>query len=286
MKRTLSLLAALLCLVLFTAPIYADMGPKDSLVVYLENPPEELYYLDLLYKSDREQTYPNLSEEELAALQPAMVQAIRDNKFALTAALTDGTDIPTFGSLIGKSDGLRMKHTFGYYGLPDTYRIIIVTESGKVHVSEEFTRKAMQSSITYDYRSGTAQIPPLWRQYALPFTYTFLMTVLIEGILLLLFRFSLRREGGIFLLVNLVTQTAMTAFVGYAMIHGGTINAFLRLLLCEPFIMIAEAAAYAFLFRTHSRGRRIAYAIIANLLSWIAGMLTNGLLYSLIVRIA
>ncbi len=286
MKRLLSVPALLLCAVLFTAPIYADMGPKDSLTVYLENPPEELYYLDLLYKTDREQTCSNLTEDELTSLNADMLTAVRENKFALTAALVDGTGIPTFGSLIGQADGLRMIHTFGYYGLPDTYRIIIVTESGKVHVSEEFTRKAMQSSISYDYRSGTAEIPPLWQQYILQFLYTFLMTLLLEGALLLLFRFSLRKEGGIFLLVNLVTQTAMTVLVGHAMIHGGTVHAILRLLICEPFIMAAESAAYAFLFRTHSRGRRIACGICSNLVSWIAGLLSCNMLYSLIVRIA
>ena len=285
-KRVILLVSVILLTAILTPAVFADMGPKDSLTVYLENPPDELYYLDLLYETERDQVYPNLTEEELASLNADMLNAIRDNKFGLKAALTDGTGIPTFGSLMGKADGLCMKHTFGYYGLPDTYRIIIVTESGKTHVSEEYTRKAMQSSITYDYRSGTAEIPPLWTQYALQFLYTFFMTLIIEGTIFLLFRFSLRRDGAVFLGVNFATQIILTVFVGHAMIMGGTVNSFIRLLVCEPFILIAESAAFAFLLKDHTRARRIGFGTAANLISWIAGMLTNGILYSIIVRIA
>lgn len=45
----------------------ADMGPKDQLTVRLVNPPEEPYYLDLLWQpelSDGQQLYDNLSETE------------------------------------------------------------------------------------------------------------------------------------------------------------------------------------------------------------------------------
>lgn len=50
---------------------HADMGPKDQLTVRLVNPPQEPYYLDLLWQpqlQDGQQLYANLSEEERTAL--------------------------------------------------------------------------------------------------------------------------------------------------------------------------------------------------------------------------
>ena len=41
-----------------------------------------------------------------------------------------------WGNLVGTPYGNYMVHTFSYFGVPDTYRIIIVTESGTVTVSD------------------------------------------------------------------------------------------------------------------------------------------------------
>ena len=259
-KRLTALCVLLLLSALFCTSVQADMGPKDKLTVYVTNPPAELYYLDLLYEGDNP-VYPNLTEDEMISLNPAMLQAIREDRYGLTAALTEGTGIPTFGQLTGTAEGLHMKHTFGYYGLPETYRIIIVTESGSVRVSDEFTRRSMQSSITYDYSTGLAEAPALWKQYALQFLYTLAMTLILEGGILLLFRFSLRKNGGQFLLTNLATQIVLTALVGHALIAGGTVSAFLTMIVCEVIILAAETVVYAFLLREHSRRRRIAYGI-------------------------
>ncbi len=61
-----------------------------------------------------------------------------------------------WGNLIGEADSERMVHKFGYVGVPDTYRIILVTKSGNVSVSKVYTREALQSSITFDYATGKA----------------------------------------------------------------------------------------------------------------------------------
>lgn len=284
-KRSVVLLSLLFISILFCTSVYADFGPKDLLTVYVKNPPSELYYLDLLYEGETPDL-PNLTEEELASLNPDMLNAIREDRYGLTAALTEGTGIPTFGSLTGQPDGLRNKHVFSYYGLPETYRIILVTESGSVRVSDAFTRRAMQSSITYDYSTGLAEVPPLWKQYALQFLYTLAMTLILEGGLFLLMRFSPKEDGLCFLGVNLVTQIALTAIVGRSLILGGTVYAFLILILCELGILAAETIAYAFLLRGHKRPRRIVYGITANLISWAAGALSLNTLYDWIVSLA
>lgn len=147
--------------VLLSPVVYADMGPKDRLTVYVDNPPSELYYLDLLTQNAR--TYNNFYDDgERETLNQEMIALLYSYESdGWKPALTEGTGVPMWGELTGHPDGNRMIHEFGYVGAPDTYRIIIVTESGKVFVSETYTRVALQSSITYDYATGTASVPPV-----------------------------------------------------------------------------------------------------------------------------
>ena len=53
MKRFLQRLSLLLAvLLLLTTAVFADFGPKPQLVVRVEQPPQEEYYLDLLDMGD------------------------------------------------------------------------------------------------------------------------------------------------------------------------------------------------------------------------------------------
>ena len=59
MKRTfrfLILLVLVSCIMSMTA--FADMGPKPQLTVKVENPPQEVYWLDLLAEGDPSKRYP------------------------------------------------------------------------------------------------------------------------------------------------------------------------------------------------------------------------------------
>ena len=76
MKKSLRFCVLLaLAATLLTVSAFADTGPKPQLTVKVTNPPEELYYLDLLAEGDWEHAgnadYSGLdwsySEEEIAA---------------------------------------------------------------------------------------------------------------------------------------------------------------------------------------------------------------------------
>ncbi len=285
-RRLMASAVLLLMTVLFTSVVSADFGPKDRLDIYLTNPPDEPYYLDLLYDAGGVEVYGNLTEEEIAGLNPDMLTALLENGTGWTAAMAEGTRIPLFGKLTGERTERGMHHRFSYYGLPETYRIMIVTQSGETHVSDPFIRRAMQSSITYDCASGTGEIPPLWRQYLSQFACTCLATLLIEGALLLLFRFSLKENSLPFLLVNVGTQIFLTAVVGSALIFHGTVTAYLHYAGAEIAILLAETVAFAFLLKGKSRARRIGYAITANAVSCALGFFGMEFLYEMITRLA
>jgi len=286
-KRIGSAVLLIFCVCLFTVSARADMGPKDALTVYLVNPPRQTYYLDLLYENTSgKEVFDNLSPEERAALSPEMLELLCQCGEGLTAALAEGTRIPTFGTLTGKPDGDRMVHRFSYYGLPQTYRIAIVTEDGQLHVSEVFSRAVMQSSITYDLQTGEVYVPPLWHSYAAQFSLTFSATLLLEGIVLALFGLFTKRNVLWFAAVNLVTQVFLTAVVGTALLQGGPLGSLPALLLCEIAVFVAEVAAFAFFLRGRSRGRRIGYAVCANIVSMAAGLIAWDWLYEMLTRLA
>ncbi len=285
-KLLYTVLISCILLICISTKIYADMGPKDKLTVYVENPPSQAYYLDLLTENSR--SYNNFHQDgEREALDKEMVELLYSyKKEGWMPALTEGTGAPMWGSLIGKADGNRRVHTFGYVGVPDTYRIIIVTESGNVTVSEVYSRKALQSSISFDYATGKAVVTPTFLLYIMQFCWTFSITLLIEGIILLLFGFKLKSNWKVFVLINFITQIFLTATVGIALIKSGTFSAHFIQFPVELAILIIEVLAYKRFLVGNSNKRKITYGIIANLISWIGAFFLINYLFQFLVKIA
>ncbi len=267
------ILFAFILISLFPLRGSADIGPKPSLTVRVENPPEELYYLDLLTQ-DTNSNYDNFEEGEREALNQDMLELLYSHKDeGWKPAFTEGTGMPIFGSLLGQASGDIMIHSFSYVGVPDTYRIIIVTESGNVRVSEALTRKVLQSRVTFDYSTGEAVAPTALYSYSVQFLLTCALTLLIEGLLLLLFGFKLKENLKPFLLINYATQVFLTLTVGTVLIKTGTIGAFLVQFPVELIIIITEILLFRRFLTGRSKLRRTAYALTANLVSWIAGII-------------
>lgn len=301
-SRILRLIASsvLLCSLL-AIPVFADFGPKDSLTVYVQNPPQEPYYLDLLTQEPGKNE--NLTAQEKASLDQKMLALLYScEEEGWFPALTGGTNIPMFGKLVGTEENGRIVHQFRYFGLPDYYRIILVTKNGAVSVSPPYTRKTLQSSITFDYATSqavpeensssrfssaeysvmTGTAPGLLSSYLLQFISTLLPTLLLEGFLLLLFGFPFRENWKVFLLTNLLTQLFLTLTLGSVLIFHGSLSAQFSQLPCEVLILAAETLVYLKFLKGQSRARRCVYGITANLVSWLAGFFLLSVQYRMI----
>ena len=195
MKRFLQRLSLLLAvLLLLTTAVFADFGPKPQLVVRVEQPPQEEYYLDLLDTGDWAKNLYDLDEREL---DPALLAALRAAvPSGWHACIAQGsTRAPIWGGLTGEPDGSgAMLHSFRYYGVPETYRILMVTASGETFLSDVLTRRTLQSSVTVDWVAKTAKPPLQSEGYLLQFAATFVPTILIELVVLLLFGFKLKEN--------------------------------------------------------------------------------------------
>ena len=267
MKRSLrSLLFLALAVSILTVTALADMGPKPQLIVRVEHAPEELYYLDLLADGEAP-AHPNLTEEELAALDPdlysALLAAIPAGWHGCVSQGTDGA--PIWGELTPDENGC---HTFSNYGVPWTYRVLMVTESGEVFLSEVQTRRMLQSSVTVYWAAKSLSAAPLWAGYALELLSTLVPTLLLEGLLLALLGLWNRRNLLVFLAANVATQLAMFLILGTTALKEGVgFGYYLLFIPLELVILLAETVAYRRLFTETSKRRSTVYGICANLCS-------------------
>ena len=303
-KSLRTLVCALLASLALTTFAFADNGPKPQLIVRVKNAPQEPYYLDLLAKGDWDAEDGNRIDGidwnydgKEDTLDPDLLALLRDNVPAgWHACVAQGTTgAPIYGELYSENTDAsgNALHWFGYVGVPSTYRIILVTESGKVWVSDILNRRVLQSSVTVNWSDDTSavtvSVPSTIPGYLLQLVATLVPTLLFEGIILLLFQYSWKQNWKAFLLVNLITQGLLAiASSVYAIQSGPNMFSYLIFFLpAELFILIAEAYLYAGrgMLKGHSKKRAAAYAVTANLISAILGYYLAEAVWRLVVSI-
>lgn len=288
---------------LLTVFALADSGPKDLLTVKVENAPEEGYYLDLVTEGEYEghsygsgeSEYSGIdwsyTEEEAAALDADLLDALRaavpEGYHACTAEGTNGA--PMWGELEGTPTGRQGEylHTFRYFGVPNTYQILIATKDGDTYLFPPCTRSALQSSVTVDWADKSVTVPPVWVSYVIQLLCTLGITLVIEGGLLFLFGFGkTKRNRMVFLLVNCITQGGLALYSAYVFLHHGVSGwTMIPMILAEAVILIVETLAYRRLLTGQTRTRAAAYGVLANLCSAILGLYLVAPVWQFIISI-
>lgn len=298
MKRTTRLLLCLMLTSLFLSiTAFADMGPKPQLTVRVENAPDELYYLDLLAKGAYDETdgFSGIEwsyHEREDTLDPVLLDALRaavpEGWHACTAQGTN--DLPMWGQLYAvQKDAVRALHVFSYHGVPEVYRILIVTESGETWISDTMKREVLQSSVTVDWDGAdtSARTPGVAAGYVMQFFSTFVPTVLIEGVLLLLFGFKWKENRRVFLLTNLVTQGGLALYIAVTVMqHGVSGWSYILFVPIEIVITVTESLIYSKKLKGQGRSRAAAYGVCANLASALLGIGLAGPVWRFIVSIS
>ena len=274
MKRFLHRLSLLfVVLLLLTTAVFADFGPKPQLVVRVEQPPQEEYYLDLLDTGDWAKNLYDLDEREL---DPALLAALRAAvPSGWHACIAQGsTRAPIWGELTGEPDGSgAMLHSFRYYGVPETYRIL--------------TRRTLQSSVTVDWVAKTAKPPLQSEGYLLQFAATFVPTILIELVVLLLFGFKLKENWKPFLLVNLVTQGLLHGYFALFAVNNGVGPWYFMLFIpAELVIALLEAFIYRAALKGRSKRRAFLCGLCANVCSAALGYFLAEPVWRFVVSIS
>lgn len=250
----------------------ADIGPKPSIEVIVKNPPETEYYLDLLVDYSEDESHENIHEKEIYSEK--MYNILRDyNVDGWRSALVTGTRVPLFGKLTGVQDGNNMVHKFSYVGVPDKFKVIMVTADGETIVSQDvINRKAFNSTAYFDCKTKKLAENSLVTAYLLQFIKTCSITLIIEGLILILFRFNLKKNWKPFLAINILTQVLLTLIVFGTMYTSGSLTAILTYIPFEIAILVIEAMLFSRYLTQHSKSRRVAFAITANISSFLLGI--------------
>lgn len=265
--------AALFCVtaILLTGIASANSAAPDCLVVVkVRDGPEEPYCLDIVAEGKGGGSGVPSENAPDAELLEALLEAVPEGWYACTAEGVSYKQIE--GDLTG-ADGI---HRFQGYDVPRQFRVLAVTKSGTVWMSDTLEREALQIGVRVDWGAGTASVPPAWGAYTLQFLSTLLPTLAFEGLVLLLFGYAQRQNWKIFLLVNLVTQGLLTAFLTQSVVRSGLsfysmAIFFVILIPAEAVIMLVEAGVYRKFLKGHSKARAVGYAVTANLVSYTAG---------------
>lgn len=271
----------------FGFPAMADMGPKPEINITVKNPPEEIYYLDLMIEGEyHDNLYQNLKNQD--PYDEKLLEMLRTNRESgWHLGIVDGTNMPMSGNLQGRTDENIMVHRFGYVGVPDRFRVIVVTKSREVKKSDLYYRSSFVSNLVFDFDSGKIQSKlPIMVSYFFQFITTCIPTLVVEGVLLLIFGFSKKNNWITFFCVNLITQILLTLLLGSVLIRNGLLWAMMLQVPLEFIILVGETIVYAFLLQGHERGRRIGYGITANLCSWVLGFIMITFQFILIINIS
>ncbi len=272
MKRWVCIIMfMILSLSLFTFAVHADVGPKPAITIIAKNMPSEMCYMDLLI-DDNDDEYKNL--DDLSSYNKDMIEALKTYSMdGWRPALTTGTHVPMTGHLLCQIEQGKCQMRYGYMGVPDTFKIIVVTESNQMVVSNVIKRKAFSSTIYFDYSSGRAYERSIITSYLIQMMFTFVATILIEGLILLAFRFNLKKNYKPLLLINILTQVLLTIVVISTMITRGSLIALIYYFILEIVIVIIEIVLFNQYLKEHSKTRRKIFALTANVVSFIAGVI-------------
>ncbi len=255
----------------------ANSAPPDYRVdVKVINGPGEAYYLDLLEQAGGGRTGnppEGLDQELLGAMAAAAPPGWRPCALSAMGNHYNGDIV-----------GVNGVHTFHGMNTPRVFRILMVTESGEKWISEPLEREVMHSLVTVDWEAGTAKMPPKWIALVRQLLATLIPTLVVEGLVLLAFGLSSKRNWLVFLLANLATQGALSWFLATALVQRGFADtmpfALLFMIPVELLIAAVEANIYQHKFRGCSMRRAFWYGIAANASSYALGWIAVRLVWA------
>ncbi len=253
--------------------LFADVGPKPSVVINIEGLEDRAYYMTLLSHSPNNGPYFYVDPNEI------------DNWEGVDEILKKFLEYPVVEGyhfigyyLENNSDNI---FVWSYYP-PDNYKVLLYfPDSDTFLISEEsyfnyaFATHYIMSvddfmiTLTKTYDSKKETFSLIGR---------IVLTLLVEiGVAYL---FAIRKRSLLYLIVgvNIITQVTLNVSLNFTSLYFGKVLSFTLFLVLEIVIFIIEAAIYALTFKTLSnnkigRIKAILYAFVANLSSLVVGFL-------------
>jgi hypothetical protein len=273
MKQKIALVTIMILAVFISAHSIAeaDAGPKPSITVIAKNMPEDLSYMDLLVDYECEGVDGRFLDSEVYDRELVSRLAAYDKNGWNPVTICEGG--PVFGDIECVVEAGNCTMHYGYM-VPDRFKIMVVSKNGDTVVSNVIDRKLFESRVLFDYETGQAKEKAVMPSVAGQFAMSLPLTLILEGVVLLLFGFSIRRNWVVFLAMNTFTQIILAAAVTIGMLLMGLFGAYLAYVLSEIVILILEGVVFGLALKEYKFARRVIFSITANIVSFAAGIAT------------
>ena len=266
MKKIFVLVLSVLMLTgLYTKPVYADVGPKPSVTIYIDDVCEGSCYVSLL--SDREPYGPwqrDSAKKNIPMNADDEYKAVLDRVF-------DYQDQDGFIFIGNLSEDLKGKDSFAWtYYPPDTFKVIVYDALKDVfYTSAAVSRAAFNSYFRVHLENGQLQIEEEIHigKDLLRGLFRAAVTIIAEMALAYLFGFREKKELLAVLIVNLITQILLNLVLAVSDYFGGMLVWMFMFVIGEAAVVVVEMIIYLFALKKQKKGKIVFYALLANLLS-------------------
>lgn len=262
-KIFLLLISVFLLNGLFICDIHADMGPKPSVTVYVDEDIKGPYFVTLL---GNKEPYGPWSKVE--AGESPKDASLKDQAFAAFSRYEDMDGYMFLGNM---SDELTGTGSFAWtYYPPEEFRIAVYDAGSEtILTSVPVQRTAFNSYFHVHIENGVLEVKEESHLGKELFKAVLraLLTVVVELALAYLFSYREKKQIISILLVNLITQLLLGVFLMLIDYHGGMLTWMILFPIGELAVIVLEMVLYLILFRQVKRGKLILYTIVANLLT-------------------
>ena len=281
----ISILFAVLCTFIFKTTVYADMGPKPSITIHVNNAPEgQEYYIGLLhYWEGNIETEHYVYDDSLND---------KENKACQIITEYYKSDWSLFRSPRGDAAYYHSYETNTYifdYMVPDHFKVILVTLDGNVYLSDDITKRKFNADFDYDVLTGSIKENVFAGTgiYLVLVLFSFIFTIVIEGLVLLLFKLFNKQNIKYFFIINIITQIILNGILIYTLYYGIGLMLLFIFPITELLIIIIESNYYKKRLVNRegevSSKRNILYGIVANIASVVGGYFLSSLIISIVV---
>ena len=241
---------------MFSSNVFADMGPKPSITIKVDNISTTDYLVDLFVNAPED--YGEEMDCNCDATQEQVKKLYDLNYDGWISESARWGAFLLMSDINGNSD---YTNRFSYFGVPDEYRVVIVNNStGETRISDIFTRQNFDEYVSINYEDMNAMVGrgdigrPL-----ISALMTIALTVVAELVVAMLMKI---KRWPVIVIVNIITNAVlqMAFFViplNYWVIFG----------VGEVVVFLAESIIYCALMKDEDRKKVVSYTFVANLAS-------------------
>ena len=238
----------LLLILLLPITASADTGPKPSINVTLKNINTTNYKIDLLSDFSDKKEYINDIVDHYSNYKNEPIYKYHDDYMYATCL----RNFLLHGEIEGNKEHT---HYFGYFGVPNKFKVIIQMPDGTIKVSELLEKKAFDYNVTID--ANEMKVVSENKDINI-FNYIkiLLITVIIELLLALLFK---TKKYYVIIITNIITNTLLQ----FAMFKYSSILLFVMF---ELIIFVSEYFIYLRYIDINKK-KLLLYTALANVIT-------------------